>query len=237
MFPKKIILTSQDINSYNDNGYLIVKKLFGPDECKKLIELALKTADLTYKVRMSPDHESPEIKNFITDGRIADVVETLHNNMPIDWLGCQIHFRIPGSPFTKGWNPHQDNHYTRYPYGMGVSAIVALEDADRENGCLYAYPGSHKLPILEHEPHSTYAPNENLGNKCEIPTEFINRKVDLLMNQGDLYIQHGNLIHGSHANNSPTRSRLNMGILCIVHGQTYTSKAQSANRQPQPLRG
>ncbi len=234
---QQIILDPRDISSYNNNGYLIVKNVFEPSECRELIGLALKTADPTHKVRMSPDRDEPKIKEFITDGRIADVVEALHNNMPMDWLGCQIHFRMPGSPFTKGWNPHQDNHYTRYPYGMGISAIVALEDADRENGCLYAYPGSHKLPILEHEPHSTFAPNEDLGNKCEVPAVFLEKKVDLLMAQGDLYIQHGNLIHGSYPNNSPMRSRLNMGILCIVHGQSYVSKGQSANRKPQPLRG
>lgn len=47
---------------------------------------------------------------------------------------------------------HQDLHYfpTRPPNKI-VCAWTAMEEVNRENGCLVAIPGSHKGPLLEHD--------------------------------------------------------------------------------------
>jgi ectoine hydroxylase-related dioxygenase (phytanoyl-CoA dioxygenase family) len=182
------------------------------------------------------DRSDPELQSFVRDSRIASIVSTLHNHAPIDYLNTQVLFKQPGTPFAKhAWNLHQDNHYVRHPYGMGVSAITALEDSGPDNGGMIIYPGSHILPILPHEQHESFNPDQNPGDRCELPEKYRDKEMDLCLKQGDLYIQHGNLIHGSYPNNSPHRSRTHFGISCIVRGQPYSRTGQNSNRMPQPL--
>src|SRR3989344_3928044 len=215
-------LRPEQVLFYEFGGFLIVRELFAKGECQQLIRLIKGKADLNFKTVMNPDREIPEVKTLIRDGLIADVVEGLHSFLPMDYLMTQSIIKQPGTPFEKhAWNNHQDNDYTRHPENMGATAIIALEDSDRENGTLYLYPGSHKLGLIPHKPGESFNPDQTPGNRCEVPEEFKNKKFDLIMEQGDLYIQHGSLIHGSYPNTSGNRSRTHLGISCIVRGQPF----------------
>ena len=63
-----------------------------------------------------------------------------------------------------------DNTYPQTPNGEYVTLIIALQDHDVENGCLYIYPGSHKEGIFPFEPTKSYRedPKSNPGNTVDL---------------------------------------------------------------------
>ena len=53
--------------------------------------------------------------------------------------------------FLRGSNQraHSDSiHMTTYPLGYLIAVWIALEDTNMQNGSLFYYPGSHRLPYL-----------------------------------------------------------------------------------------
>ncbi|HEY0378403.1 MAG TPA: phytanoyl-CoA dioxygenase family protein [Pyrinomonadaceae bacterium] len=99
---------------------------------------------------------------------------------------------------------HQDAAflYTEPPTATGL--WFALEDATRENGCLWAIPGGHRLGLK-----SRFLRAAGGGTRFEVydqtpwPTD---RLVPLEVKQGALILLDGLLPHMSHPNRSP-RSR------------------------------
>jgi ectoine hydroxylase-related dioxygenase (phytanoyl-CoA dioxygenase family) len=101
---------------------------------------------------------------------------------------------------------HSDSiHMTTYPLGYLIAVWIALEDVNIDNGPLFYYPGSHKLPYLlnsdfnEGENALTlgkkdYKDYEDVLEESVITNGF--QKKEFLANKGDVLIWHANLIHG-----------------------------------------
>eukprot|EP00475_Leptophrys_vorax_P031130 TRINITY_DN47085_c0_g1_i1.p1 TRINITY_DN47085_c0_g1~~TRINITY_DN47085_c0_g1_i1.p1 ORF type:complete len:296 (-),score=32.38 TRINITY_DN47085_c0_g1_i1:104-991(-) len=97
--------------------------------------------------------------------------------------------------------PHQDSSfiYTDPPSCVGL--WVAVEDATEENGCLFALPGSHKDPIarrfIRDEKGSVVFDNP-------APEYDLTKFVPLPVKAGTAVLLHGQLVHFSYENKSPT---------------------------------
>jgi ectoine hydroxylase-related dioxygenase (phytanoyl-CoA dioxygenase family) len=126
------------------------------------------------------------------------------------WGGPVRHYYsilMPKDPGTGGWQWHQDYgyHYEQFlhPEGFG-SAMLALVDCTRENGCLRVYKGSHKLGRLEHVPYGMQqqAEPERLAHAARHLEE-----VACEMAAGDILYYHGNTLHASSPNLSATSRR------------------------------
>jgi len=94
---------------------------------------------------------------------------------------------------------HQDNYYFECePVDQVISAWVALDDADADNGCVRYIDGSHKLGMLPHDPvpdvHHTFVP----------PPELIDLSKESLgvVRKGGVAIHHSMTLHTSHRNAS-----------------------------------
>ena len=93
---------------------------------------------------------------------------------------------------------HQD-----WPYWRGahkVSAWIALDRCDPDNGCLRVVPGSHTRVW----PHHRHNGPEGFGNRIsgqDVATRWGAGAVrSLPMQPGDVVLFHDLLLHGSHAN-------------------------------------
>ncbi|MBX3257059.1 MAG: phytanoyl-CoA dioxygenase family protein [Chitinophagaceae bacterium] len=101
---------------------------------------------------------------------------------------------------------HSDSiHMTTYPLGYLIAVWIALEDVNGENGPLFYYPGSHKLPFLMNSDYNEGATLLTLGKKeytdyedalQEMLEERKLRKQPFLAKKGDVLIWHANLVHG-----------------------------------------
>ena len=102
---------------------------------------------------------------------------------------------------------HQDNFYFRCnDSGHLLTAWVALEDADEDNGCLTYIEGSHTNGIIEHvqtdptEPYNLNAPLDEVDKRAGgalRPREVYGR-----IHKGGVVFHHGATLHASGANKS-----------------------------------
>jgi ectoine hydroxylase-related dioxygenase (phytanoyl-CoA dioxygenase family) len=101
---------------------------------------------------------------------------------------------------------HQDySYWTRTRPMQHLTCWVGLDDATKENGCLYYIPRSHRWGLLE-KPELA-GDMEGLNNYLnEQQREEFKNKVAIEMTKGYGAFHHPLLVHGSYANNS-TRPR------------------------------
>jgi len=100
--------------------------------------------------------------------------------------------------------PHQDNFYFCLQPAHVVTLWLALDPADKENGCLRYVPGSHRNGIREH------CLTNVLGFSQGIPDYgALERKheVSVTLAPGDLVAHHGETIHRADPNRSAARHR------------------------------
>ncbi len=104
---------------------------------------------------------------------------------------------------------HQDySYWTRTEPMSHLTCWIALDDADRNNGCLYYIPGSHRWRLL---PRTGLA-----GNMDEIMTVLTPEQkqafqpVPIELKRGQCTFHHPLMVHGSYENRSdrPRRATL-----------------------------
>jgi ectoine hydroxylase-related dioxygenase (phytanoyl-CoA dioxygenase family) len=111
---------------------------------------------------------------------------------------------------------------TTYPLGYLIAALIALEDMSTDNGPLFYYPGSHRLPYLLNSDFNEGETFLSLGRKKY--TDYEDVLEDLLEKEnfksetfiakkGDVFIWHANLVHGGSPILNPNLSRKSM----VVH--------------------
>lgn len=122
---------------------------------------------------------------------------------------------------------HSDSiHMTTAPAGFLIATWVALEDCDADNGPLFYYPGSHRLPFvscgdypaghsqywLGAESYPRYEDKvESVIAASGLPRQYFHAR------KGDLLIWHANLIHGGSAIREAGRTRKSM--VCHYYGK------------------
>ena len=130
----------------------------------------------------------------------------------------QFFFKSPGGGGPKP--VHQDNYYfgPNNPNGM-VTAWIALDDADVENGCLFYGDGSHLNGILGHvappgEPFNLLIPEEVAGKVAMTPAP---------VRRGGVSFHHGTVLHQSSDNHSERPRRA-----CAIHYANASTVLQSS---------
>jgi phytanoyl-CoA hydroxylase len=88
----------------------------------------------------------PVFDRFSRGGRLAELAQDLGLQEPQIWQSMYI-FKQPGIGGEVGW--HQDaSFFDTTPISV-TTFWFALEDATRDNGCLWAEPGGHRGPLRE----------------------------------------------------------------------------------------
>jgi ectoine hydroxylase-related dioxygenase (phytanoyl-CoA dioxygenase family) len=99
------------------------------------------------------------------------------------------------------WEWHQDYGYWYkngflYPEAL-ISAMLALTEATKQNGCLQVLKGSHKMGRFEHN-----FVGEQQGADMPFVEEAMKvcERVYVELNPGDILFFHSNILHMSEAN-------------------------------------
>ncbi|QDU81593.1 Phytanoyl-CoA dioxygenase (PhyH) [Polystyrenella longa] len=106
--------------------------------------------------------------------------------------------------------PHQDNYYFNLVPPKVCTMWLALDDVDKENGCLRYLPGSHLEPIRPHLRTSVLGFSQGIE---EYTDKDFAREVAIEMQPGDLAIHHGDTIHRADANQSTSRHRRSFAVV------------------------
>ena len=162
------MINEAQVRTFNERGWLVVEEVYRPDESDEVARLAVETADSMdvdesmegYLLDRSETGESaprkidspylrnPVFRNFALDGRLRVILRQLTGEEPL-LKSDQLFMKPPRFGSEKPY--HQDNFYFRCtPGGHVITAWIALDDVDEENGCLRYISGSHKKGIIDH---------------------------------------------------------------------------------------
>jgi phytanoyl-CoA hydroxylase len=139
-------------------------------------------------------------------------------------------FKNPGVGGEVGW--HQDATYLHTTPITVTGFWFALDDADRDNGCLLALKGAHRGPLRQRFHRSGAGMVTDELDASPWPAE---EPVAIEVRRGTLVVLHGLLPHASSANRS-SRPR-HAYALHLIDGRATYSADNWLQRPDFPLRG
>lgn len=139
-------------------------------------------------------------------------------------------FKQPRIGGEVGW--HQDATYLHTRPSTVTGFWIALDDADRDNGCLMALPGGHRGPLRQR----FHRVGDALVTSTRDPTPWPEvAPVALEARRGTLVVLHGLLPHASAPNRS-ARPR-HAYALHLIDGRAEYASDNWLQRPDRPLRG
>lgn len=210
------LFTPAQREQYERDGYVIVPGLFDNEEIGLMRDAMEQDPALRASLYDRKDAEGKSTRMALWNhpgdsvyglaARSRRVVDTME-----DMLGGEVyhyHSKLTAKePYDGGaWEWHQDYGYwyhngCMYPY-MG-SVMVALDRANRENGCLQVLRGSHLMGRVDHG----VLPGEQVGADLR-RVEEMKKQLELVyveLEPGDALFFHANVMHRSDQNRSPNR--------------------------------
>src|SRR4051812_47603963 len=159
-------LSEAQIREYHRDGYLIIRNFCNKQEVDKLYTTAIEDSILTKNALDLSDMSGKKtrLSLWFTPGndvlgyltRSERIVNAVAQLMDTDTPVCHFHSKLmQKEPKVGGaWEWHQDYGYWyknqfMYPDQL-VSIMVALTEANKQNGCLQVIKGSHKLGRSNH---------------------------------------------------------------------------------------
>jgi len=174
----------------------------------------------------------PAFDAFFRDPRLAAVCADLGLAQPLLWQS-QVIFKPPGIGGEVRW--HQDASFFHTTPQTVTTFWFALEDATRDNGCLWVQPGGHRGPLRERYVRD----GDRLTMVPLDPTpwpEAAGNGRPLEVPAGTLVVFHGLLPHGSAANRSPV-SRMACTLHVTDGTATYSPDNWLQRSSALPVRG
>ncbi len=217
----KNLITKQQIQSYQDYGYLLVENFLNENELafwRNAVTEAIqqrngrKFANMDSKVGeddgINDDSEyygkvfdqmlnlwqtNDEVKQIMLDEKIGKMVAELAG-----WNGTRIWHdqALIKRPWANPTSWHLDTPFWSFSERRAMSIWVALDDATMENGCLYFIPGSYKTTSFD---------NPGIGKNMDAVFDFYPQfaqaaSVAVPMKAGSCSFHNGLTIHGAGAN-------------------------------------
>ncbi|MCX5661474.1 MAG: phytanoyl-CoA dioxygenase family protein [Planctomycetota bacterium] len=207
-------LTPAQVQQFEQDGYLIVPKLFNAEEMDVLLKIAKADVALASEANGRKDAQGGvsklALRNDLGDTVYAAIVRAHRVVDPMEQLlgGEVYHFHhkmMVKEPYVGGaWEWHQDYGYW-YKFNFCLfpfmaSCMVAVDRAHKGNGCLQVLKGSHLMGRIEHG-----SAGEQTGANMERVTEAMKRMelVYVELEPGSACFFHCNLLHRSDQNRSP----------------------------------
>jgi len=206
------ILTDEQVDAFERDGYVIVRGLFDSEEIDLLHRTALADRALDQKsfgrddgeggtVRLSLwNHPGDNIYGmFARSRRLVDSMELLLGGEVYHYHSKMI---LKDAKVGGAWTWHQDYGYWYHfgcLYPLMASASIAVDKATRENGCLQIIKGSHKMGRVDHALS---------GDQAGADLERVNAALERLelvyceADPGDVVFFHSNVLHRSDQNRS-----------------------------------
>lgn len=154
-------------------------------------------------------HGDDVIASFAATARLVNLVSELLADQ-VYLLKGRLNIKWGDDAKAKrgGWDPHQDRAAWAkegLPGDAALTAVIAIDASDADNGTLEVIPGSHAGGILEHT-----AIDAGYGIREEIIGPILERsgRTALEMAAGDMVIFSGDLIHLSKQNLGSRRRAL-----------------------------
>ncbi len=196
----------EDAKFYHDKGYLVLSNIFEEADITSALHDLESNLDHHFSKEnpraMNLWQQSEAVKALSTHPTVLEKLRMLYGREAIP-------FQTLNFKYGSQQHPHSDTiHFSSFPPRFMCGVWIALEDMDEENGTVFYYPGSHKLPIYDYSilsdqfDLSTFSKSNSFYIDRYEP--FIKGLMDahgfqlepLRVKKGDLLIWSANLIHG-----------------------------------------
>lgn len=207
------MLTKEQRDSFQQDGFVIVRELFSREETAQLHATAKNDKQLSDEAYVREDAGGGQsklaLRNELDDQSIYTAIvrsNRVAGNMA-ELLGDEVyhyhHKMMLKEPRVGGaWEWHQDYGYW-YQFGClypdMASCLISVDRASRENGCLQVLRGSHHMGRFNHQVTGQQAGAE--PDRVQAALERL-ELVYCEMEAGDAVFFHGNLLHCSSRNES-----------------------------------
>jgi ectoine hydroxylase-related dioxygenase (phytanoyl-CoA dioxygenase family) len=225
------MLSKQQIEFYNENGYLLVENAVSPAQLARMRDIAYDFIEKSRAVSVSDDvfdlddghsAEAPRLTRiklphrqhpyFWEVAKSSGITEVLRQLLGPDVLlqTSKLNTKAPGGGAAVEW--HQDWAFYPHTNDRILACGLMLEDVDLANGPLQVIPGSHRGPVLDH--------NNKDGVFCgaidpDDPEFHADKAVTLTGKAGSMTVHHARTLHGSAPNRSD-RARLILFYECLA---------------------
>ena len=218
------MISQEQIDHYWEKGWAVVEGVFEPEEVERIAAVALAVSQEELEAAISSGDEGPygalytmdkseggessprkidnpfekneNFKNLVLDQRLVGMIEKLIGGRPLI-LRDQIFMKPPRFGSAKPY--HQDNAYFLCsPGDKVITAWIALDNVDEENGCLRYIDASHKGPILPHDPIE--GEQHNMAPAADLID--LNKESLAPVHKGGVVFHHSQTLHTSHRNGS-----------------------------------
>lgn len=223
VFNKNPELNQQHIDFFNKEGYLVYENFLNTDEVKvyadlydKFLSNQINASDYRRDLSGKSKKDNDAIKmEGITQIMLPSTIlpelseESIYQNslyISRQLLGDDMCFDfdmlIDKPPYSNKYTRwHQDAAYliSNTVNNRMLTCWVAIDDAVKENGCMWYVPGSHLLPLRKHWNSGTLLNLECEGNEDEA--------VAVEIKAGSCIFHHGNTLHYSRGNSTNSHRR------------------------------
>ena len=227
-----------------EKGYLVLENVFPAELLDQVVADVRPLFDPNVadgprsRIRVQDAWEEvPSVRAMATAPQILDLLRVLYGKEPFA-------FQTLNFQFGTEQRGHQDSsHFSSLPEGFMCGLWVALEDVGPENGTLFYYPGSHRLPRLSNDelglgfrnPNSTRPFNPDIARSAQ--EAYLERQLALSGLQresfaapkGSVILWAAGLVHGGSKILSPGRSRWSQVTHYFFHDCLYTTPMHCAD--------
>ncbi|MGE5224629.1 MAG: phytanoyl-CoA dioxygenase family protein [Omnitrophica WOR_2 bacterium] len=212
------MVTGEQKQFFDTNGYLILRRLFSSSEVEQLTDHYMELRHqgshpgdssgvdfgsqdpLKKYPRMIHMHRWDAISlDWMLDRRITSALTALMGREPYA-VQTMLYFKPPQA---RGQAFHQDQYYLRVQPGTCIAAWMALDRCDEENGCLQVVSGSQDWPLL----CTVKADISQSFTDITVPIPDGSPIKSMVLDPGDVLFFNGQLVHGSLPNRSTGRFR------------------------------
>ena len=212
-----MVLSKDEINFYNDQGYLLVEDVISENQHKEMLALVdgffekskmIRENDNIFDLEDGHSSDNPRLKrikqphqhsqffwDIIKESKIEEILKDLLGDN-VSLKTSKLNTKAPGGGAAVEW--HQD--WAFYPHtNDNVLALgLMLNDVDLDNGPLMVIPESHKGPVLSHFNNGVFC-----GAIDPDDSDFdMSKAVTLTGKARSMTIHHARTLHGSSPNNS-----------------------------------
>ncbi|MBV7331498.1 phytanoyl-CoA dioxygenase family protein [Chloroflexi bacterium TSY] len=203
-------ITHQQAEQYKKEGFLSPISVIDYTEAERyrqrFDQLETKVDKKTAQIGLIDYHfQEKFIWELATHPRILDAVEAIAG--PNFYLLATHFFNKYGegdqAEAFVAW--HQDVTFWGLEPPYAITAWYAVDDSERENGCMRVIPGTHVTGVIEHGKSDIDGNLLSINQEVAVTPDDEEHAVDLILKAGEMSLHNGTLIHGSLPNKSDRR--------------------------------
>jgi ectoine hydroxylase-related dioxygenase (phytanoyl-CoA dioxygenase family) len=185
-----------------------------------------------YEPYMHPHKESELVEKILAHPKAIECMELLLDS-EIQGVQTWAYFKPPGE---LGRDAHQDGFYSQAGWNKIANISISLDDSDESNGGLWAFEGSHYLPLLDIEVDEDRVKSNpgnwrnERGKASRMPEGHNFPKIYATLKKGQAFLIHSHLVHGSDTNNGNTFRHSILSGYMLKGG--YLRQGEHMKREP-----